>query len=112
MIFYYILVIVGVLLASVSQILLKKSASVEHSSIITEYLNVRVIFGYGLLTLSLGLDLWALHFGVQAKEVSSIEALSYLFVPVLSWFVFKEKISKTKAIAIGLIIGGVVVFFV
>ena len=41
-----------------------------------------------------------------------VVALSYLFVPVLSWFVFKEKISKTKAIAIGLIIGGVVVFFI
>ena len=107
MIFYYILVIVGVLLASISQILLKKSASVEHSSFITEYLNVRVICGYGLLALSL----WAMRFGVQAKEVSSIEALSYLFVPVLSWFVFKEKISKMKAIAIGLIIGGVIVFF-
>lgn len=112
MIFYYTLVIVGVLLASVSQILLKKSASVGHSSIITEYLNISVICGYGLLVLSLGLDLWAMHFGVQAKEVSSIEALSYLFVPILSRLVFKEKITKTKAIAIGLIIGGVVVFFI
>lgn len=111
MIFYYILVVVGVLLASLSQILLKKSATVKHTSFFAEYLNVRVICGYGLLVLSLGLDLWAMHFGVQAKEVSSIEALSYLFVPVLSWFVFKEKISKSKAIAIGLIIGGVLIFF-
>lgn len=112
MILYYLIVVLGVLLASVSQILLKKSAAVKHSSVITEYLNVRVISGYALLALSLGLDLIAMHYGVLAKEVSSIEALSYLFVPVLSWFVFKEKISKSKAFAIVLIMAGVIVFFV
>ncbi len=112
MIGYYLIVILGVLLASVSQILLKKSATVEHSSIITEYLNMRVICGYSLLALSLGLDLIAMHYGVLAKEVSSIEALSYLFVPVLSWFVFKERISKSKAFAIVLIMAGVIVFFI
>ena len=108
---YYILVVVGVFLASVSQILLKKSASAGHSSFIKEYLNVKVIGGYSLLVLSLLLDLWAMHFGVMAKEVSSIEALSYLFVPLLSWFFFKERISKMKFVAIGLIMAGVVVFF-
>lgn len=112
MIIYYLIVVLGVLLASVSQILLKKSAEEEHTSVITEYLNARVISGYALLALSLGLDLWAMHFGVLAKEVSSIEALSYLFVPVLSWFVFKEKISKSKAFAILLIMAGVIVFFI
>ena len=60
MIVYYLIVVIGVLLASVSQILLKKSAAVEHTSFITEYLNVKVISGYALLVLSLGLDLWAM----------------------------------------------------
>ena len=111
MIIYYLIVALGVLLASVSQILLKNSAEVSHSSIITEYMNVRVVGGYLLLVLSLVLDLWAMHYGVLAKEVSSIEALSYLFVPVLSWLIFKEKISKSKALAIVLIMAGVLVFF-
>lgn len=111
MIVYYILVVLGVFLASVSQILLKKSASVGYSSFLKEYLNVKVIGGYSLQVLSLFLDLWAMHFGVLAKEVSSIEALSYLFVPLLSWFFFRERISKQKFLAIGLIMAGVVVFF-
>ena len=112
MIVYYILVVLGVLLASVSQILLKKSASVRHTSFVTEYLNVKVIGGYSLLVFSLLLDLWAMHFGVLAKEVSSIEALSYLFVPLLGWFILKERISGKKWAAIGLIMAGVVVFFI
>ena len=108
---YYILVVLGVFLASISQILLKKSASGSHSSFITEYLNGKVISGYSLLVLSLLLDLWAMRYGVLAKELSSIESLSYLFVPLLSWFILKERISKKKLVAIGLIMAGVVVFF-
>ena len=46
------------------------------------------------------------------KEVSIIEALSYLFVPVLSWLFFKEKITWRKAGAIVVIMAGVVVFFI
>ena len=111
MIIYYMLVIFGVLLASVSQILLKTSASKDHSSFIKEYLNGKVIGGYSLLLLSLLLDLCAMHYGVLAKEVSSIESLSYLFVPLLSWFFLRERISKMKCVAIGLIMTGVVVFF-
>lgn len=111
MIVYYFLVVVGVLLASVSQILLKKSATDGHRSFLREYLNVKVIGGYFLLVLSLLLDLWAMRNGVLAKEVSSIEALSYLFVPVLGWFFLKERISGKKFLAIVLIMAGVVVFF-
>ena len=108
---YYILVVVGVFLASISQILLKKSASVGYSSFLMEYLNGKVICAYSLLALSLILDIWAMHYGVLAKEVSSIEALSYLFVPLLSSLFFKERISKLKYFAIGLIMAGIIVFF-
>ena len=46
------------------------------------------------------------------KEVSIIESLSYLFVPLLSWLFFKERITWQKAGAIAVIMTGVVVFFV
>ncbi len=110
-IYCYFLVVFGVFLASVSQILLKSSASDQHPSFINEYLNGRVIGGYSLLLISLLLDLFAMRFGVLAKEVSSIESLSYLFVPLLSWLFLRERISKKKLIAIGLIMAGVIVFF-
>ena len=52
-----------------------------------------------------------MHHGLLLKELSIIESLSYFFVPTLSWLVFKEQINRRKALAIILIIIGVVVFF-
>ena len=45
------------------------------------------------------------------KELGTIEAASYLFVPVLAFVCFKEKINLRKVTAIALILAGVVVFF-
>ena len=56
-------------------------------------------------------NIWCLHNGLQLKELSVIESLSYLFVPLLSWYIFEEPISRRKALAIGIIIIGVIVFF-
>lgn len=61
---------------------------------------------------SLLLNIFCLSHGVQIKEVSIIESLSYLFVPSLSWFFFKESITWRKAGAIAVIMAGVFVFFI
>ena len=50
--------------------------------------------------------------GVQVKEVSVIESMSYLFVPVLAFMLFKEKLTARKICAIAIIISGVIIFFV
>ena len=108
---YYIIVIFSVALAALSQMLLKKSANTQHFSIINEYLNFWVIGGYCLLGISLVLNIFAMKNGVQIKEVGSIEALSYLFVPLLSYFFFNERLNKRKFISILIILIGIVVFF-
>ena len=51
--------------------------------------NKWVIGGYGIMGASLLLNIFCLGHGVQVKEISSIESLSYLFVPMLSWLFFK-----------------------
>ncbi len=56
-------------------------------------------------------NIWCLHNGLLLKELSVIESLSYLFVPFLSWYIFDEPVSRRKALAIGVIIVGVIVFF-
>lgn len=61
---------------------------------------------------SLVLNIWCLSKGVQVKEVSVIEAMSYLFVPMLAFMLFKEKLTMRKICAIGIIIGGVIIFFI
>lgn len=108
---YYILVVFSVLAAAWAQMLLKQGAKKEYPSFWRQYLNPWVIGGYGIMGASLLLNIFCLSQGIQVKEVSIIESLSYLFVPLLSWLFFKEKITLRKAGAIVVIIAGVMFFF-
>lgn len=109
---YYLFVIVSVFAAAGAQMLLKQGAQMQYPTFIRQYLNPWVIGGYGIMGASLLLNIFCLSHGVQVKEVSIFESLSYLFVPLLSWSFFKEKITWRKASAIVVIMVGVVVFFV
>ena len=108
---YYIIVILSVFVASVAQMLLKKGAMVKHTSFIFEYLNPWVIGGYSLMILSLLANIFAMSKGVQVKEVSTIEALSYLFVPLMALLCYHEKISFRKMVSIFIILIGIFIFF-
>jgi drug/metabolite transporter (DMT)-like permease len=108
---FKLLVIVSVFAAAGAQILLKQGASISYSSFWKQYLNPWVIGGYVIMGLSLLLNVFCLSKGVQVKEVSIIESLSYLFVPILSCNFFNESITRKKAGAIAIIMAGVIVFF-
>jgi drug/metabolite transporter (DMT)-like permease len=107
----YILVIVSAVLGVVSQMMLKKSAKKRHASWWREYVNVWVIGGYGLMVVSLVINLLAIYMGVLAQEVSIIECINYLLIPMAAWICFGEKITKRKIIAIIIIMIGAVLFF-
>lgn len=109
---YYFIVIVSVFAAACAQMLLKQGARKEYASWWRQYINPWVIGGYGIMACSLVLNIWCMSKGVQVKEVSVIESMSYLFVPVLAFMLFKEKLTARKMCAIGIIIGGVILFFV
>lgn len=108
---YYILVIISVFAAACAQMLLKQGTRQGYVGFWRQYLNPWVIGGYGIMACSLVLNIWCMSKGVQVKEVSTIEAMSYLFVPCLAFMLFKEKITVRKGIAIGVIITGVMIFF-
>ena len=108
---YYLLVIISVLSAAGAQMLLKQGAKKHYASFIRQYMNPWVMGGYAIMGCGLLLNIFCLSRGVQVKEVSIIESLSYLFVPLLSWMFFKERITWRKAGAIAVIMIGVVVFF-
>lgn len=109
---YYLLVILSVLAAAGAQMLLKQGARKQYSTFWKQYLNPWVISGYGIMGASLLLNIFCLSHGVQVKEVSVVESLSYLFVPLLSWLFFKETITWRKAGAIAVIMVGMAVFFI
>lgn len=99
----------SVMVASVSQVLLKKGASLHYASIIREYINPYVIGGYGMLFCSMLLTVYA-YSGMDYKNGPVIESLGNVFVPALSAIVFKEKISIRKIAGIACIMAGIVIF--
>lgn len=101
--------IVGVFVASVSQMLLKKAANNTYKSHIKEYLNVWVICGYGLMVVSTLCAIFAYR-GLEYKYGPAIESLGFVFVLIMSNIFYKEKITKIKIIGNILIIIGVLVF--
>lgn len=108
---YMIILIVSVLIASISQILLKKSAQKEYPNLLKEYLNPYVIIGYGMMVLSTILTILAFK-GLDYKNGPIIESIGYLFVMLLSWKFLKEKITKKKVIGNALILIGIMVFYI
>ena len=109
---YYLFVVLGVFACSCSQLLLKKAADTPHESFLQSLLNWKVIVAYGIMFLTLFVDITALHNGVNVKDIPILESLGYIFVPVLSMLVLKEKIDRRTIAAIGLIIIGIVIFYV
>lgn len=109
---YYVIVVLVVFASACSQMLLKKGASIKYNSFIRQYLNPWVISGYGIMGLAVIVNIYCMSKGLQVKELSIIESLSYLFVPCLSWMFFGEKITKRKALAILIIIVGIIIFFI
>ena len=105
---YIALFFLSVLIASISQILLKKSALKQYDNKWAEYLNPYVIFAYGLLFVSMFMTVIAYR-GVDLKTGPAIEASSYVFVAILSAIFLNESINKKKKLGLVLIIIGVIV---
>lgn len=99
----------SVLVASISQIMLKKSANQKYDRWIDEYLNFRVIFAYGLFFLSSLLTVYAYKF-VPLSMGPVLEASGYVFVAVMGYFILKEKIGRRKLLGLIIIIAGIVIF--
>lgn len=108
---FYVLVAIGVFFSSCSQILLKRSALVEHTSKASEILNKQVITAYGVFLISVIFNVIALRYGVKVKDLPILESLGYVFVPILSLVFLKEEITRKNAWAILMIICGIVVFY-
>ncbi|WP_026652326.1 hypothetical protein [Butyrivibrio proteoclasticus] len=112
MIFVWIgLMLVAEIIASTSQVLLKKSAQKNYSSIVREYLNVLVISGYMLLVLSMALSIFCYddtRLGYMGVVV--MEPVGYIFVMIMSRIFFKEGFTKRKIIGMIFILSGIAIF--
>ena len=107
---HLLILILSVLIAAFSQILLKKSAEKTYPSVIREYLNPYVIFGYGMMFVSMFLTIIA-YSGMEFTNVQIVEATGYIMVLILSYFFFHEKITRKKVIGMIFIFAGIAVYY-
>lgn len=108
----YIIVISSVFLAACAQMLLKQGARQQYDTWWRQYINGWVIGGYAIMLGTMVMNIYAMSKGVGVKEVSIIESMSYIFVPILSFVLFKERLKWLQVIAIGVVIIGILVCFI
>lgn len=105
---YAVVFILSVLVASISQIMLKLAAKKKHKNIFMEYLNLNVILGYGMMIISSLLTTIA-YKGVPLSYGPIFNSLGYLAIGILSWLILKEKITKKKFLGYVLIMIGIII---
>jgi len=107
---FLLLALLSVVIASFSQVMLKLGAGKTYNSKIREYLNIYVITGYGMLFVSMVITIVA-YSHLSYLSVPVVEAVGYVLVPVLSYFIFREKLTKRKILGILFILAGIVIYY-
>ena len=92
---YVGILLVSVLISSVSQIILKKSADRTYKNALAEYLNIRVITAYGLFFLSTVLTMIALK-RVPLSMSPILESTGYIYISVMGYFFLRKNLQKEK----------------
>ena len=105
MAFNIVLFVLGLALSAFSHVPMKKSAQIKYPSKIREYLNPLVIFGYFLCVMTTVLTVIAYRV-VPLSAGGVLATLEYIFVALIGYFFFKEKVSKQKLIGLILIVAG------
>lgn len=106
---YSCVLLVSVFVSAISQVILKKAAMKSHPSPIREYLNAPVIFAYALFIGCTFLTILAYQ-GIPLSLGPVLEATSYVYIVVFGAVFFKERVTKRKVLALGVIIAGILVF--
>jgi drug/metabolite transporter (DMT)-like permease len=99
----------GVIIASFSQILLKKSANTNNQSTLKQYLNPTVIIAYGMFFGSTLLSIYAYKV-IPITLGAILGTLEYGLVAILSYFILKEKLQTRQIIGLLVIIAGIVCY--
>ena len=106
---YAVVKIISVVIAALSQVLLKISANKKYDNRIKEYLNPLVIIAYGIFGLSMLMGVYSLK-GITISLSYVLESLSYILIPILGFMFFKEKLNKMQFIGTLIIIVGVLLY--
>lgn len=101
--------LLGVFVSAVSQVMLKKSASREHSSVVKEYLNPLVVFAYVFFVGATLLSVLS-YKGIPLSMGPVLDATGYLWVTLFGVTIFHERMNAKKLLALALIVCGIVIY--
>lgn len=103
------LLLTGVLIASGSQVMLKKASMRTYESLVREYLNPLVLLAYALFIGTTLLSVLAYRV-IPLSLGLVLESTSYIYVTIFGVFIFKERLNRQKLMALFLILGGILVY--
>lgn len=106
---YALFALFGVFISGISQVLLKKSAGRQYSSVIREYLNPLVIVAYAMFFGATLLSVYA-YKGIPLSMGPILDATGYVYVTIFGITIFHEKLNARRILALVLIILGIVVY--
>lgn len=106
---YVIVYLSSVLVAAVSQVLLKKEAMKPHENVIREYLNPLVIIAYLFFFGTTVLSILA-YKGIPLNLGPILETTSYFYITIFGVVIFKEKLTGRKILALVLIVAGIAMY--
>ena len=109
-IIYMLIFLCSVLISSISQIMLKKSANKEHENKMKEYLNPPVITAYGMF-FGATLITTVAYKVVPLSMGPLLEATGYIWVAILGRIFLKEYVGKKKIVGIVLILFGIIIIY-
>ena len=103
------LLLLSALLASIAQIMLKKSAIAPHDKAYQAYFNPLVLCAYGILFTTALINMQAFVWQ-EYRFGAAISSAAYVFVLLWGRLIFKEKISLKRAAGMALILVGILIF--
>ena len=106
---YILLFLLSVFISSISQIMLKWSATKQHTSRLREYVNPWVLTAYSILFCSTFLTMLA-YKHIPLSLGPMLEMTGYVYITILGIVVFKEKMTPKRWLALALICAGILVF--
>lgn len=106
---YVLIALFSGILSAFSQVLLKKSSTIERGTGVKEYLNLYVVCAYGITFICMILTVVAYR-GLPLKYGAVLEPLVYVYVIILSKIIFKEKLTVKRIFGNVVMICGVIIF--
>lgn len=106
---YWVTLSIAVLLGSLAQIPLKISSQKKYNHLLGYFVNSYTITGYSIMLIAAGLSFISVRH-IELKYLPIIESLGYVYVLIIGYLAFNERINIREILASLLIISGVIVF--